>query len=159
MFLRRGESPPRKVWNATDKDRIDTDSDDRGEKDGRRIFLRAIMGGFSSPNKGSSGLAKRKIAELRSIHVTSLRGAKKRLLLGFTNNEKVSEVSNEELPLVVIVGIRGHDFTMYSIDKWSSIDILYQDAFEKLGLKRDDLEFYDYTKLHGFKETSMRPWV
>jgi hypothetical protein len=38
------------------------------------------------------------------------------------------------------------------------VDILYQDAFEKLSLKRVDLKSYDETELNGFNGTSTHPW-
>ena len=79
---------------------------------------------------------------------------KTRPLLGFTDNEKVNEIPNKELPLVIVMDIRGHDVARCLLDEGSFIEILYQDAFEKLGLKNEDLEPYDDTDLHGFNETS-----
>ena len=43
------------------------------------------------------------------------------------------------------------------MDEGSSVDIMYQDAFEKLGLKKRDLKPYGGTNLHGFNEMSTRP--
>ncbi|KEH16928.1 NB-ARC domain disease resistance protein [Medicago truncatula] len=79
----RGGSPPRKA---------------RGRGEGGRIFL-----------GGPRGSAKRKVDELRAIQATPLKVVNKRPLPGFTNREKVNKVPNKELPLVVVVGIRGHD--------------------------------------------------
>jgi len=64
----------------------------------------------------------------------------------------------EELPLVVIVGIRGHDVARCLVDEGSSVDILYHDAFKRLGLRKEDWESYNGTNLRGFNETSTRPW-
>lgn len=38
------------------------------------------------------------------------------------------------------------------------MDIFYQDAFEKLGLRKEDLKSYDDIELYGFNETSTHPW-
>lgn len=76
----------------------------------------------------------------------------------FTDNEKVNGVPNEELLHVIIMGIWGHDVARRLVDEGKSVDILYQDAFKKLGLKKEDLESYDNTDLHGFNERSTRPW-
>ena len=65
---------------------------------------------------------------------------------------------NEELPHVIVVGIRDYDFTRFLVDKGSSVDILYQDAFEKLGIRREELKPYEGTNLHCFNETSTRLW-
>jgi len=73
-------------------------------------------------------------------HGATIKEAKKRPLLGFPDNEKVNEVSNEELTLVIVVSIREHDVARCLVDTGSSVDILYQDAFEKLGLKRKYLK-------------------
>jgi len=102
-------TPPRKAQNDTNGDQIDVSSDNRGERDGVQIFLRVIMCGFTASSKGPRGPTKRNMAELRAIHVAPPKVAKKRPLLGFTNSEKVNIVPNEELPLVIIVGIPGHD--------------------------------------------------
>lgn len=56
------------------------------------------------------------------------------------------------------MGIRDHDIARCLVDEGSSVDILYQDAFEKLGLRIEDLKPYEGTNLHGFNETSTRPW-
>jgi len=75
-------------------------------------------------------------------------------ILGFADNEKIDGVPNEDLPLVVIVGIHGHNVARCLVDKGISVDILYQDVFEKLGQRKEDLESYNDTELHGFNETS-----
>jgi len=99
-----------------------------------------------------------KIVEVRETHGMPPKAAKKRPLLGFTDSEKVNEVSNKELPLVIIVEIRDHDVARCLVDEGNSVYILYQDTFEKLGLRREYLKPYNDTDLHGFNETSMCPW-
>lgn len=75
----------------------------------------------------------------------------------FTDNEKIDGFPNEDLPLVFITGIHDHDLAKCLVDEGSSVTILYQDSFEKLGLRKEDLESYDDTELHGFNETRTHP--
>lgn len=100
-----GKSPPRKTQSTSNREKTDAYNDNWAKKDGGRIFLGAIMGGFSAPNDTPRGTAKRKIVKVMETHGAPIKAGKKRLLLGFTGNEKVNEVSNEELPLVIIVAI------------------------------------------------------
>jgi hypothetical protein len=60
--------------------------------------------------------------------------------------------------MVVIMAIRDHEVARCLVDERSSVNILYQGAFEKLGLKRKDLKPYDDIDLYGFNEMSTRPW-
>jgi hypothetical protein len=153
-----GESQPRKMWSAADREQTDVESDSGAEKDGSKIFLEAIMNGFSAPNDTSMGTAKRKIVKVRETHGTPLKAARKRPLLSFTENKKVNEVSNEELLLVIVVTIREHNVVRCLVDEGSSVDIMDQDTFEKLGLKIRDLKPYTGTDLHGLNEMSTRSW-
>lgn len=109
-------------------------------------------------NRHTRATTKRKMVKVRETHGELPKAAKKRPLLGFTENKKVNGVSNKELPLVIIVAIRDHDVARGLLYEGSSINILYQDAFEKLSLKRKDLKPYDGTDLHGFNEMSTRMW-
>jgi len=84
------ESPPRKTWSTTEKEQTDADIDSGAEKEANKIFLRAIMGRFSTSDDTPRRTTKT---------------ARKRPLLGFTNNEKVNGVSNEELPLIIVMEI------------------------------------------------------
>lgn len=47
------------------------------------------------------------------------------------------------------MGIRDHDIARCLVDEESSIDILYQDAFEKLGLRIEESKPYEGTNLYG----------
>lgn len=113
----------------------------------KRVFWGAIMGGFAAPRNATKGTTKRKIAQLMEVHATtgSRRNKKERHILGFTDKEKVNGGSNEIFPFVVFVGIWGHDVERCLIDEGISVDILYQDAFHKLGLKKEDLKSYEGT--------------
>lgn len=95
-----------------------------------------------------------------AVHTSApaLKAARKRPLLGFADSEKIDGVPNEELPLVVIVGIHGHDIARCLVDEGNSLDNLYQDAFDKLGMRKEDLKSYEDTDLHCFNKTSTRPW-
>lgn len=116
------------------------------------------MGEFSTLKDTSITTTKWKIVEVRETHGVPLKAAKKRPLLGFTDNEKVNGVSNEELPLVIVVAIQDHGIARCLVNEGSSVNILYQDAFEKLGLKEENLKPYEDTDLHSFNKTSTRPW-
>jgi len=109
--------------------------------------------------KCHKGTARRKVAQLLGVHATAVapKGAKTRPNLGFTNKEKVNGGSNKIFSLVIIIGIHGNDVARCIIDEGNLMDILYQDAFEKLGLKKVDLKSYDGTGLQGFNETSTHP--
>ena len=67
-------------------------------------------------------------------------------------------MSNEELSLVIIVAILDHDVSRCLVGEGISVDILYPNAFEKLGLKRKDLKTYVDTDPLGFNKMSTCPW-
>lgn len=73
-----------------------------------------------------------------TVHETvpAPKAAMKRPMLGLSDDEKVDWVSNEDLPLVIIFSMCGHDVARCLVDEGSSVDILYQDAFKKLGLRK-----------------------
>jgi len=113
---------------------------------------------FSASNDIPIGTTNRKMVNVRETHGAPQKAAKKRPLLGFINNQKVNGVSNGELLLVIVMAIRDHDVARCLVDEGSSVDILYQDALKKLGLRREDLKPYNGTDLHGFHKTSTCPW-
>jgi len=102
----------------------------------KQVFLGAIMGRFAAPRNASKWMAKRKMADLMAVHVTMPKSTKMRLIMGFTDDEKINGGSSEIFLLVVITRICSHDVARCLIDKGSSVDILYEDAFENLGLKK-----------------------
>jgi len=112
------------------------------------------MGGFTTSSSHSKWTVKRNISELMEIHTVApiIKVAKSKPLLGFADSEKVYGIPN------VITGIYYHNVARYLVDEGSFVDILYQAAFEKLGLWKENLESYDNTKLHGFNEISTRLW-
>lgn len=55
------------------------------------------------------------------------------------------------------MGVHGHNVARCLVDEGSSVDILYQEAFEKLCMRKEDLESYNGTELHGFNERSAHP--
>lgn len=126
----------------------------------KRVFLGAIMGGFATPRNAANGTARRKIAQLMAVHaaMTVPKTGRNRPILGFSDEEKVNGGSNEIFPLVIIVEIHEHDVNRCLIDEGGSVDILYQDAFEKLGLWKTNSNPYEGTELQGFNMTRTRPW-
>ena len=71
---------------------------------------------------------------------TNLECSKEETIIGFADIEKIDEIPND-LPLVIIMGIHGHDVAKCMVDEGSFVDILYQDAFEELGLRKKYMEF------------------
>ncbi|MCI66264.1 hypothetical protein A2U01_0087522, partial [Trifolium medium] len=51
-----------------------------------------------------------------------------------------------------------HDVSRILIDQGSSCDVMYQELFEKLKLKKKDLNPYEGTDLQGFNGSTIRPW-
>ncbi|MCI75052.1 hypothetical protein A2U01_0096319, partial [Trifolium medium] len=51
-----------------------------------------------------------------------------------------------------------HDVSRILIEQGSSCDVMYQELFEKLWLKREDLSSYEGTDLQGFNVSTIRPW-
>lgn len=68
---------------------------------------------------------------------------KKMPILSFIDDEKVNGRSNEIFLLVVMVGIQNHDVARCLVDEGSSVEIMYENSLEKLGLKKEDLKAYD----------------
>lgn len=118
------------------------------------------MGGFVVPRNATNETARRKIAQLMAVHAakTVPKTGRNRPILGFSDEEKVNGGSNKIFLLVIIMEIHGHDITRCLIDEGGSVDILYQDAFEKLVLWKTNSNPYEGTELQGFNRSSTRPW-
>jgi len=154
----REESSPRREINAIDGGTKGLNNTDETKE--KRTFLGAIMGGFTTPQNATKGTTRWKITQLVEVHAatTVLKTGRNRPILGFSDEEKVNGGYNDIFPLIIIAGIRGHDVARCLIEEGSSVDILYQDAFEKLGLRKTNLKPYEGTELQGFNETSTRLW-
>ncbi|MCH87870.1 hypothetical protein A2U01_0008751, partial [Trifolium medium] len=117
------------------------------------------MGGPSNPKGRSAGTTKRRIAEMFSVRMDAS-GSKGggRPVLGFNDDEYPGGTPNEIFPLIVIATMARHDVSKILIDQRSSCDIMYQELFKKLGLRKEDLCPYEGTNLQGFNGSTIRPW-
>ncbi|MCI34677.1 hypothetical protein A2U01_0055897, partial [Trifolium medium] len=75
-----------------------------------------------------------------------------------TDDEYPGGIPNEIFPLIVIAAMAHHDVSRILIDQGSSCDVMYQELFEKLGLKRENLNSYEVTYLQGFNGSTICPW-
>ncbi|MCI04679.1 hypothetical protein A2U01_0025726, partial [Trifolium medium] len=105
----------------------------RGKK--WRPTTASITGGPSNPKGRSGGTTKRRVAEMCSVR-TEASGSKEKGRSMLCFNDDVSRIL---------------------IDQGSSCDVMYQELFEKLGLKKEDLCQYEGTDLQGFNGFTIRP--
>ncbi|MCI19167.1 hypothetical protein A2U01_0040322, partial [Trifolium medium] len=80
-----------------------------------------------------------------------------RPVLGFNDDEYPGGTPNEIFSLIVIATMAHHDVSRILRDQGSSCDVMYQELFEKHGLKREDLSSYEGTDLQGFNGSTIRP--
>jgi hypothetical protein len=80
-------------------------------------------------------------------------------MLGFSDDKYPGETPNKIFPFIVIAMLVKHDVLRILIDQGNSSDIMYQELFEKLGLKRKGLTLYEGTYLHRFNGLTTKPWV
>jgi hypothetical protein len=65
---------------------------------------------------------------------------------------------NEIFPLIVIATMAHHDVSRVLIDQGSLCEVMYQELFQKLGLKKENLCPFEGTDLQGFNGSTIRPW-
>lgn len=78
-----------------------------------------------------------------------------RHILGFQDRQKVDEVPNATLLLVIIATITNHLVSGNLIDNGSYYDIIYIDIFNRLGLRDQDLKPYEDVNLLVFNKSPM----
>jgi hypothetical protein len=77
---------------------------------------------------------------------------------GFNDDDYPRGTLNEIFPLIVIATMAYHDVSRVLIDEGRPCDTMYQEFFQKLGLKKENLCPYEGTGLQGFNGSTIRPW-
>ncbi|MCH98019.1 hypothetical protein A2U01_0019018, partial [Trifolium medium] len=136
-----------------------TDKQKGKEAERKSLTTASITGGPSNPKGRSGGTTKRRIAEMCSV-ITDTTSSREggRPILGFNDDEYPGGTPNEIFPLIVIATMAHHDVSRILIDQGSSCDVMYQELFEKFGLKKEDLCTYEGTDLQGFNRSTICPW-
>ena len=79
-----------------------------------------------------------------------------RLILGFSNKNKIGTIQPHDDALVVTLRIWGYDVKKVLVDQGSSIEIMYPDLYKGLNLKPEDLTACD-SLLVSFKGKTVIP--
>ena len=66
-----------------------------------------------------------------------------RLVLSFSDEEKVGTIQSHDDALVVTLRIRGYDVKRVLVDQGNSVEIMYPDLYKWLNLRPKDLIAYD----------------
>lgn len=80
-----------------------------------------------------------------------------RSVLGFRDNDQVRVVLNEIFLLVITTTIINFGVSQFLIDNGSSCNIMYDDIFERIGLKKQKLLPYEVSDLQSFNGIMIRP--
>ena len=67
-----------------------------------------------------------------------------KLVLGFSNEDKVGTIPPRDDVLVVTLRIGGYDVRKVLVDQGSAIEIMYPDIYKGLNLRPKDLTIYDF---------------
>ena len=78
-------------------------------------------------------------------------------VLSFIDDKKVNGDSNGRFPLVINENIHGHLVGGCLMDEGNPLDILYQNTFEYLRLKRENLKYCFGLEAIGLNGTNARP--
>jgi hypothetical protein len=133
--------------NVVDGGSKNPDSESESKQNGKHTFLGAIMGGFITHRNASKGISKRKNRTDSGCQCgqPTNQQFEKETKPSLIDDEKVNIVPNEIFSLIVVVGMSNHNLAICLIDEGSFVYIMYEDAFEKLGLRKEDLKSYDDT--------------
>nr|XP_023894947.1 uncharacterized protein LOC112006881 [Quercus suber] len=66
-----------------------------------------------------------------------------KLVLGFSDEDKVGTIQPHDDALVITLRIRGYDVERLMVDQESAVEIMYPNLYRGLNLKPDDLEPYN----------------
>ena len=88
-----------------------------------------IMSVSCCSNEGSSSMPKRVKMNIR-------------LVLGFSNEDKLGTIQPHDDALVVTLRICGYDVNMVMIDQGIAAEIIYPDLYKGLGLKPENFTAY-----------------
>jgi len=64
---------------------------------------------------------------------------------------------NKFFPLIIIAMIANHDVSKILVDKWSSLDVTYEEIFTKLYFTRDVLASHKEQIYSGYNGTITHP--
>lgn len=85
-----------------------------------------------------------------------MRGIKKRLILGFHDNEKMDGISNVALPFIVTDVIANYYVSRVLLDDRSSCNLICLDIFAKLDLKQQNLKPCKEESILAFNDSFTR---
>jgi hypothetical protein len=163
----RKEESTRKTVDAVSKRKskykedFSSSDDEITKSKGKRPHIASIIGGFPASSKPSKRTMKRRIDEMFAVTTGSIPPPKttsKRPMLGFTDDEMLNNKPNEMFPLIIMATLDNFDVSRILVDEGSSCDIMYQDLFEKMGLKKESLAPYEGSDLQGFNGAITTPW-
>lgn len=80
------------------------------------------------------------------------------MILGFRDHEKVDEIPNTALPLIIVANVENHIICGLLVDDGSSCNILYVKTIVKLGLHKQDLDLCNDISLLAFNNFVTRLW-
>jgi len=80
----------------------------------------------------------------------------KQPIIGFSEEDKLGTIQHHNDALVVTFQIAGFDVKRVMVDQGSGAEIMYPDLFKGLGLKLEDLDWYD-APLIGFDGNTTVP--
>ncbi|XP_050248157.1 uncharacterized protein LOC126695439 [Quercus robur] len=66
-----------------------------------------------------------------------------RLVLSFTDEDKVGTIQPHDDALVVMLKVRGYGVRRVMVDQGSGVEVMYPDLYEGLNLRPEDLTAYD----------------
>ena len=73
-----------------------------------------------------------------------------KMVLGFSNEDKVGTILPHDDVLVVTLRIGGYDVRKVLVDQGSGVEIMYPDIYKGLNLRPKDLTIYD-SPIVGFE--------
>nr|XP_023875206.1 uncharacterized protein LOC111987712 [Quercus suber] len=79
-----------------------------------------------------------------------------KLVLGFSDKDKVGTIQPHDDALVITLKIGGYDVKRVMVDQGSAVEIMYHDLYRGLNLKTDDLEPYN-SPLVSFERRVVTP--
>lgn len=88
------------------------------------------------------GMIKRMIAQMYVTRKDHRTIKPRRTILGFEDDELVGGKPNKMFPLIIVATMENHDVCKILVDEGSSCEIICEDFFTKLGLKKECLALY-----------------
>lgn len=79
-------------------------------------------------------------------------------IFGFQDHNKVDEIPNVTLPLIITTTIVNHFISGMLMDDESSFNLIYLRVFTELGLSKQDIEPCEIQSLIAYNDSSTRPY-